>query len=103
MGIIVFALQQPGLDGPVNLTAPEPVRAREFARALGRAVGRRAWLPVPTPFVRMGLGVITDILVRGKRVIPARASALGYQFSFPVVDAALQDLLGRPDKAKAVR
>ena len=103
VGIIVFALQQPGLDGPVNLTAPEPVRAREFARALGRAVGRRAWLPVPTPFVRMGLGVITDILVRGKRVIPARASALGYQFSFPVVDAALQDLLGRPDKAKAVR
>ena len=103
VGIIVFALQQPGLDGPVNLTAPEPVRAREFARALGRAVGRRAWLPVPTPFVRMGLGVITDILVRGKRVIPVRASALGYQFSFPVVDAALQDLLGRPDKAKAVR
>jgi hypothetical protein len=37
----------------------------------------------------MGLGVITDILVRGKRVIPARASALGYQFSFPVLDAAL--------------
>jgi NAD dependent epimerase/dehydratase family enzyme len=37
----------------------------------------------------MGLDVITDILVRGKRVIPARASALGYQFSFPVLDAAL--------------
>jgi NAD dependent epimerase/dehydratase family enzyme len=45
----------------------------------------------------MGLGVITDILVRGKRVIPARASALGYQFRFPVVDAALHDLVSRPD------
>jgi len=97
VGIIVFALQQPGLDGPVNLTAPEPVRAREFARALGRAVGRRAWLPVPTPFVRMGLGVITDILVRGKRVIPARASELGYRFRFPVLVPALHDLLGQPD------
>ena len=103
VGIIAFALQQPSLDGPVNLTAPEPVRAREFARALGRATGRRAWLPVPTPLVRMGLGVITDILVRGKRVIPARASALGYQFSFPGVDAALRDLLGRPDSAGLVR
>jgi uncharacterized protein (TIGR01777 family) len=97
VGIITFALQQPGLDGPVNLTAPEPVRARDFARALGQAVGHRAWLPVPTPLVRMGLGVITDILVRGKRVIPARASALGYQFRFPVVDAALHDLVSRPD------
>jgi uncharacterized protein len=97
VGIIAFALQQRSLDGPVNLTAPEPVRAREFARVLGRTVGHRAWLPVPTPFVRMGLGVITDILVRGKRVVPARTSALGYQFRFPGVDAALHDLLGRPD------
>jgi NAD dependent epimerase/dehydratase family enzyme len=45
----------------------------------------------------MGLGVITDILVGGKCVIPARASALGYQFRFSVVDAALRDLLARPD------
>jgi uncharacterized protein (TIGR01777 family) len=103
VGIIAFALQQPSLDGPVNLMAPGPVRAREFARALGRAVARRAWLPVPTPFVRMGLGVITDILVRGKRVIPVRATVLGYQFGFPVVDAALRDLLGRPDRTEPVR
>jgi len=101
VGIIAFALRQPGLGGPINLSAPEPSRARAFARALGRAVGRRAWLPVPTPLVRLGLGVITDILTRGNRVIPARASSLGYEFSFPVLDAALHDLLGRPDHAAA--
>ena len=96
-----FALQQPDLDGPVNRTAPEPVRAREFAQALGQAVSRRAWLPVPAPLARMSLGVITDILVHGKRVIPARLSALGYQFSFPILDAALQELLGQPGSAAA--
>jgi Domain of unknown function (DUF1731) len=59
--------------------------------------GRRAWLPVPTPLVLMGLGVVTDILVRGKRVIPAKASAAGYQFGFPVLETALRNLLpGRP-------
>jgi uncharacterized protein (TIGR01777 family) len=100
VGIIAFALEQSDVRGPVNLTAPEPVRAREFARALGRALHRRAWLAVPTPLVRMGLGVVTDILVRGQRVIPARASALGYQFGFPDLDPALDDLLGR---AKAER
>jgi uncharacterized protein len=99
VGIIAFLLQQPGVTGPVNLTAPGPVRAREFARALGRTLGRRAWLPVPGPLARMGLGVITDILVRGRRVVPAGVTALGYEFSFPALDGALADLLGGPGPA----
>jgi uncharacterized protein len=103
VGIIVFALEQPDVRGPVNLTAPEPVRVREFARALGRVLGRRAWLPVSTALVRLGPGVVADILVRGKRVIPARAGALGYEFGFPGLDAALSDLLPRPDRAMAAR
>jgi uncharacterized protein (TIGR01777 family) len=103
VGIIMFALQQPAASGPVNLSAPEPARALEFARSLGRAAGHQAWLPVPTPFVRLGLGVVTDILVRGKRVIPARVRALGYQFGFPDLDSALRDLLGQPGDAKAAR
>jgi NAD dependent epimerase/dehydratase family enzyme len=103
VGIIMFALEQLAAGGPVNLTAPEPARARQFARALGRATGHRAWLPAPTPLVRLGLGVVTDILVKGKRVIPARVSALGYQFSFPGLDSALDDLLGQPDGPRAAR
>jgi NAD dependent epimerase/dehydratase family enzyme len=57
---------------------------------------------VPSPLVRMGLGVVTDILIRGQRVIPARASALGYEFAFPDLDAALRDLLGQADRSIAV-
>ena len=60
------------------------------------AAGHRAWLPVPSPLARVGLGVVTDILIRGKRVVPARASALGYRFRFPDPDAALRDLLAQP-------
>jgi uncharacterized protein len=97
VGLIVFALQRPDIDGQVNLTAPEPVRARQFARALGRVLGRRAWLPVPAPFVRMGLGAVTDILTRGKRVVPAKATAAGYPFRYPDLDQALRDLIdGEP-------
>ena len=54
-----------------------------------------------TPLVRMSLGAVTDILVRGKRVTPARDSALCYRFSFPALDAARHDLLGRPDHVAA--
>jgi uncharacterized protein len=95
VGIITFALQRQEIDGPVNLTAPAPVRSRQFAQALGRVLGHRAWLPVPPPFVRMGLGAVTDILVRGKRVLPAKAAAAGYQFRFPALEPALRDILQR--------
>jgi uncharacterized protein len=93
VGIITYALDRPRIDGPVNLTAPGPVRGREFAQTLGRVLGRRDWLPVPAPFVRMGLGAVTDILVGGKRVLPAKVNAAGYQFQFPTLSAALHDLI----------
>jgi uncharacterized protein len=99
VGIIAFALGRQDIDGPVNLTAPAPVRSRQFARALGRALGRRAWLPVPAPLVRMGLGAVTDILVHGKHVLPAKVSAAGYQFQFPAIDAALHDIVNGRDIA----
>lgn len=92
IGIIRLALEST-VAGPLNLTAPQPVRAREFASVLGRVLGRRAWLPVPTPMVRMGMGVVTDIVVHGQRVVPAKATGLGYRFRFPALEPALRDLL----------
>jgi uncharacterized protein len=92
-GIIRFALEHQDIGGPLNLAAPAPVRGREFACLLGRTLGRRAWLPVPSPLVRMGLGAVTDILVHGRRVVPAKAASAGYQFRFPDAEAALRDLV----------
>jgi uncharacterized protein (TIGR01777 family) len=99
-GIIRFALEHQDIDGALNLTAPAPVRGRDFAAVLGHVLGRRAWLPVPSPLVRTGLGVVTDILVRGKRVIPARATSAGYQFLFPDAAAALGDLVASGSAAR---
>jgi uncharacterized protein len=93
VGLILFGLQSQKLQGPVNATAPNPVTARSFAKTLGRELGHHAWLPAPTFFVGMGLGVLTDILVKGKRVIPHKALAQGYRFKFSVLDEALHDLL----------
>jgi uncharacterized protein (TIGR01777 family) len=97
VGLIIFALQHKELTGPLNITAPNPTTSRVFAKALGHVLGRRAWLPAPTLFADMGLGVLTDILVKGKRVIPKKALSLGYVFQFPAIDDALRDLLA--DKA----
>lgn len=99
VAIITAALEQPVFEGPVNATAPEPVRARQFAQTLGRVLGHRAWLPAPTPLVRFGLGDVTDIIVKGKRVLPRKAQANGFHFRFETLGPALRDLLTVPSPA----
>ncbi len=85
-----------GLEGPVNVVAPGIVRQAEFAKALGKVLGRPAVLPLPKLAVRgifgeMGQGV----LLEGQRVAPRRLSESGYRFLRPDLEAALRFELGR--------
>lgn len=84
----------PDASGPINVTAPHPVRNREFARALGRALRRPALLPVPAVALKLALGEFANYVVTGQRVIPARAQALGYHFRYPEIDIAFRGIFG---------
>lgn len=87
---ILFALQTPALDGPVNLTAPEPVTNAVFTRALARALHRPAVLPAPAFALRLALGEMADeALLASTRVLPARLASEGFVFQHPVLDRAL--------------
>ncbi len=89
VGVYLYALSEP-LEGPVNAAAPEPVRNREFARALGRALHRPAVAPLPAFVVRAVFGEMgRELLLTSKRVLPARLQASGYAFSHRTLDAAL--------------
>ena len=83
------------LEGPVNFTAPTPVRNREFAAALGRALGRPAVLPVPAfgPKLVVGSELAEVLLFESQRVLPRRLLDDGFRFAHPTVDAALGALL----------
>ncbi len=94
-GLALFALEDARVQGPLNVVAPGIVRNREFSRLLGQAVGKPSWLPVPGFALRMGLGIAADIIVHGRRVIPAKALALGYAFQYPTLPAALRDLISQ--------
>ena len=92
--LIVHAIDRAGLSGPVNGTAPNPVRNREFGRALGRALGRPAFLPAPAFAMRLVLGELAQaLLLTGHRVLPRRALESGFRFAHPGLDGALADLL----------
>ena len=89
IGLIAAALEDQRYRGPLNATAPRPVENRDFARALGRALGRPAWLPVPAPVLRLALGELADSLLTGQRVLPRAAEALGYCWRHPDLASAL--------------
>ena len=86
---MVFLLTAANVTGPVNLTAPAPVRQRDFAKSLGRALSRPAVLPAPRLGLRLLLGGITDDLLGSQRVIPRRLLDAGFAFRSPDLPAAL--------------
>ncbi len=88
-GLIVAALDDERWSGPFNATAPNPVTNAEFARALGRALHRPAFAPVPGLAIRLRYGEMADIITTGARVLPAQALVRGYEFRYPVLDEAL--------------
>jgi uncharacterized protein (TIGR01777 family) len=103
IGIIRFALEHAEIQGPVNATGPEPLTMRDFSKTLGKVLGRPSWLPVPGFLLRTALGEVSDMLLTGQRVLPARATAAGYRFRFETAEAALRDIFadtvdGRADR-----
>jgi hypothetical protein len=89
-GLVRFGLENEAVRGPVNATAPEAVTMAAFCRALGRALHRPCWAPVPAPALRLILGEMAEMLLTGQRVEPRAALRLGYEFRFPKLDAALR-------------
>jgi hypothetical protein len=89
---IVF-LMTTDIEGAVNLTAPEPVRQTDLARALGRRLGRPAFLPAPAPLLRLALGEMATALLASQRVLPRRLTANHFNFRYPDIDSALSALL----------
>jgi uncharacterized protein len=88
--MMFWAIEKSSVAGPINVTAPEPVTNLDFSRALGRAMHRPSWLPVPGFALRWIVGeMANDALLLGHRILPKRAQELGYVFRHPGVDGAL--------------
>ena len=88
----LFLPERPELVGRVNFTSPNPVRNRDFAKALGRALSRPAFLPAPAFALRLVLGEFAEVVLTGQKVLPAKLLAAGFQFLFPTIDQALTNL-----------
>lgn len=97
LSMLVFAATTPALSGPFNAVAPEPVRMREFAHAIGAALGRPSFVPAPAFALRALLGreMADAILLAGQRLRPSVLERHGYRHRDPALEPALRALLGR--------
>lgn len=91
---IRFVMENDVVNGPVNLTAPNPVRQKDFAKQLGKVLNRPSIMPAPASALKLLLGKerAKDLLLSGLRVIPDKLIKAGFKFQFEKLDAALRNI-----------
>jgi uncharacterized protein (TIGR01777 family) len=92
----VFMMKHPEITGPVNLCSPNPVRNKELAKALGKALHRPSFMPAPGFMVKLVLGEFGSVILKGQRVIPKKLMDGGFVFKYGDINQALQNVGGRP-------
>lgn len=96
LGAVLHSIATESVSGAVNGTAPGAATNRDFTKALGRALGRPAILPMPAFAARLAFGEMADdLLLASAKVVPARLAASGYGFRHPEIEGALRHVLGR--------
>jgi uncharacterized protein len=96
IGLILAAIDSPSFSGPINGCAPRPTTNREFSKALGRALRRPAFAPVPAFAIQLLYGEMSQIVTHGVRMVPGRADELGYEFRHIDLDEALRSAVAAP-------
>ena len=91
----VFLIKHPEISGPVNVCSPNPVRNRDLAKALGKALHRPSFFPAPGFMVKLVLGEFGSVILEGQRVIPKRLLENGFVFRYPDIGKALQGIVGQ--------
>jgi uncharacterized protein (TIGR01777 family) len=93
--IVVFALEDPNLSGPVNVAAPESVNMKQFCACLGKVLGRPSWMPVPVFALRLAFGELSETLFTGQRMVPSKLLQSGFSFRFPQLESGLSDIVSK--------
>ncbi|GAB4516527.1 MAG: TIGR01777 family oxidoreductase [Anaerolineae bacterium] len=100
VGAIRFLMADGRASGPFNLSAPNPLTNAQFARVLGKVLGRPSFVPAPGFAFNMAFGEVATVVVDGQKALPKRLLDMGYKFKFPTAEEALKDIF-TPEKRLA--
>ncbi|WP_175987947.1 TIGR01777 family oxidoreductase [Bacillus sp. Marseille-Q1617] len=89
---IRFSAENEAISGPVNVTAPTPLRMKEFGIILSSVLGRPHWMPVPPFALKIAMGEMSQLVLEGQKVLPSVLSENGFQFEYPELESALVNI-----------
>ncbi len=90
--MIPFIMDQKQIVGPFNATAPNPVRMKEFGQIAGKVLNRPHWLPAPSLAIKLLLGEMSELVLKGQYVYPEQATSFQYPFLYRSLQPALENL-----------
>jgi uncharacterized protein (TIGR01777 family) len=90
--LILFSIEEESVFGPLNAVGPAPVTNNEFGRTLGKVLKRPHWAPAPGAVLKLALGEMSDLILKGQRVLPAKALSHGFVFEYPTLESALTSI-----------
>ncbi|MEZ2225240.1 TIGR01777 family oxidoreductase [Microcoleus sp.] len=93
VNLILYALQNPQVEGVLNATAPHPVRMNELCETLGEVLQRPSWLPVPSFALELLLGDGAKVVLEGQQVLPKRTLLSGFQYEYPQLRSAIEEIV----------
>jgi uncharacterized protein len=93
VSLIKEAIANAAYEGPVNVTAPNPITMKEFGQTVGETLNKPHWLPVPTLAFKLLLGEMSMLMLEGQNVLPEKAEKNGFVFKYPYLKGALHDLI----------
>jgi len=90
--ILEFLLFRDDCDGAFNASAPNPVTNAEFTKTLASHLSRPALIPAPKIALKIALGEMSHMLLTGAKMLPSRLEAAGFEFLYPTLDSALDEI-----------
>ena len=94
---VEWILEHPEMRGPVNVAGPGPLTNREMMRVFRKVCGRAVGLPAARWMLEIGAWIMrteTELMIKSRRVVPAKLAAAGFTFRFPTFQSALEDIEG---------
>jgi len=90
---IVAIIEKPEMSGPYNFCAPNPVRNSTLAKTLGSVLGRPSFMPTPKIMLRLALGEFGAMLLESQRAVPQNLLKSGFEFKYPDLKAAIEEIV----------
>jgi uncharacterized protein (TIGR01777 family) len=92
LSAFLFILENQDITGPVNFCAPNPVRNRDLAKAMGRVLKRPSFMPAPAFMIRLIAGEFGNVLLYSQRAVPEKLLSYGFSFQYPDITAAIENI-----------